>query len=82
MNPKIDKLTKEIEKAREKLAEWQARLRDLERQKTEAENTEYVAIVRSLNISPQELAEFVRSRQANPVRDYVPRTKEDTENEE
>ena len=82
MNPKIDKLTKEIEKAREKLAEWQARLRDLERQQTEAENTEYVAIVRSLNISPQELAEFIRSRQVDPARDYVPRTKEDADNEE
>ena len=82
MNPKIEKLTKEIEKTREKIAELQDRLRDLERQKTEAENTEYVAIIRSLNLSPQELAAFVRSRQADPVREYTPQKQEDAGNEE
>lgn len=82
MNPKIEKLTKEIEKTREKIAELQDRLRDLERQKTEAENTEYVAIIRSLNLSPQELTAFVRSRQANPARDYTPQKQEDAGNEE
>ena len=82
MNPKIDKLTKEIEKTREKIAELQARLRDMERQKTEAENTDIVAIVRSLNLSPQELAAFVRSRQADPAREYTPQKQEDSGNEE
>lgn len=82
MNPKIDKLTKEIDKTREKIAELQARLRDMERQKTEAENTDIVAIVRSLNLSPQELAAFVQSRQADPVREYTPQKQEDSGNEE
>ena len=31
---KIDKLDKELEKAREKAAEWQAKIRELEKQKT------------------------------------------------
>ena len=30
---KIDKLDKELEKAREKAAEWQAKIRELEKQK-------------------------------------------------
>lgn len=60
MNPKIAKLEKEITKKREKVAEWQASIRDLERQKTELENTEYVAIIRSMNMTPQQLAEFMK----------------------
>lgn len=67
MNPKIEKLTKEIEKTRDKIAELQARQRDLEKQRTELENTDIVALVRSLNLSPQELAEFIKSRQAGPA---------------
>ena len=60
MNPKIEKMSKDIEKTREKIAEMQAKLRDLERQKTELENTEYVAIIRNLNMAPQQLAEFIK----------------------
>ena len=32
---KIDKLDKELKKAREKAAEWQAKIRELEKQKQE-----------------------------------------------
>ena len=54
MNPKIEKLEKEIDKTKNKIAEMQARLRDLEKQKTELENTDYVAIARSFSLtSPQ-----------------------------
>ena len=51
MNPKIEKLEKEIDKTKNKIAEMQARLRDLEKQKTELENTDYVAIARSFHRS-------------------------------
>ena len=37
---KIDKLDKELEKAREKAAEWQAKIRELEKQKQEEENSQ------------------------------------------
>ena len=43
MNPKIEKLAKDIEKTKAKIAEQQARLQDLEKQKTELENTDFVA---------------------------------------
>ena len=55
MNPKIEKLEKEIDKTKNKIAEMQARLRDLEKQKTELENTDYVAIARSFHLTPQQL---------------------------
>ena len=41
MNPKIEKLEKEIEKTKTKIAEMQAKLHKLEEQKTELENTDY-----------------------------------------
>ena len=69
MNPKIEKLEKEIGKTKTKIAELQARLRDLEKQKTELENTDYVAIARSFHLTPQQLAEFLKSQQAVPSGD-------------
>lgn len=63
MNPKIEKLAKDIEKAKAKIAEQQARLREMEKQKTELENTDFVAVARSYHLTPQELAEFLKTRQ-------------------
>ena len=63
MNPKIEKLAKEIEKTKTRIAEQQARLRDLEKQKTELENSDFVAVARSYRLTPQELAEFLKTRQ-------------------
>lgn len=63
MNPKIEKLAKDIEKTKTKIAEQQAKLRDLEKQKTELENTDFVAVARSYHLTPQELAEFLKTRQ-------------------
>lgn len=60
MNPKIEKLAKDIEKTKAKIAELQAKLRDLEKQKTELENTDFVAVARSYHLTPQELAEFLK----------------------
>lgn len=47
MNKKLSKILAEIEKAKEKLSEQQGKLRELERQKTELENTEMVELIRS-----------------------------------
>lgn len=56
---KIDKLDKELEKAREKAAEWQAKIRELEKQKQEEENSQIVQAVRSLKLTPDALAAFL-----------------------
>lgn len=69
MNPKIDRLEKEIEKTKGKIADMQDRLRDLEKQKTELENTDYVAVARSFKLTPQELAEFLKTRQMAPEKE-------------
>ena len=48
---KIERIEKEIQKTREKITEYQNKLRGLEAQKTEAENLQ---IVRSMRLTPQE----------------------------
>lgn len=58
---KVDRINAEINKIQEKISEQQTRLADLRRQKTEAENTEIVATIRSANISQQELIDFIHA---------------------
>ena len=52
---KSQKIQAEIEMVKAKINEQQARLRELERHKLEAENSEIVDIVRGLSISLEEL---------------------------
>ncbi len=52
---KIDKLKIELERAKKKSSEWQARVRDIEKQITDCENTEILQTVRSIAASPEEL---------------------------
>ena len=52
---KIDRIDREIQKTREKITEYQNKLKGLEAQKTEAENLQIVQLVRSMRVSPQEL---------------------------
>ena len=49
---KIERIDQEIAKTREKIAEQQEKLKDLEAQKTEAENLEIVQMVRALRMTP------------------------------
>ena len=77
MNPKIEKLAKDIEKTKAKIAEQQARLRDLEKQKTELENTDFVAVARSYHLTPQELAEFLKTRQMVSAQEPSPQEQEE-----
>lgn len=76
MNPKIGKLDKEIEKTKAKIADMQDKLRGLEEQKTELENTDYVAVARSFRLTPQELAEFLKTRQMAAEKENAPRGQE------
>ena len=54
-NNKIDRINKQIAKTREKITEYQNKLKGLEAQKTEAENLEIVQLVRAMRMTPQEL---------------------------
>ena len=53
---KIERIDQEIAKIREKIVEQQEKLKDLEAQKTEAENLEIVQMVRALRMTPAQLS--------------------------
>jgi hypothetical protein len=55
MNPKLDRTAREIERAKGRIAELQALLPGLEKQKTDLENTEIVRLIRSANIDLRDL---------------------------
>lgn len=77
MNQKIEKVEKEITKTKNKIAELQAKLRDLEKQKIELENTDYVAVARSFHLTPEELAEFLKTRQVPSTGKDLPKGQEE-----
>ena len=56
MATKIERIDREITKTREKIAEYQEKLKSLEAQKTEAENLEIVQMVRALRMTPAQLS--------------------------
>ena len=61
MNTKLSKLQMEIDKIKLKITEHQSKLRELEQQKTEIENTEIVELVRSLKMNTSELSTFLKA---------------------
>lgn len=53
---KIERIDQEITKVREKITEYQEKLKVLEAQKTQAENLEIVQMVRALRMTPAQLS--------------------------
>ena len=60
MNPKIRKIDEETAKNNEKIAKLQERNRELAQQRTELENTDIIGIVRSMGLTPDQLAALIR----------------------
>ena len=61
MNAKIERVSRDIQKTKEKISEFQTRLRELEKQKMELENIEIVDAVRGMDISLADLAALLKS---------------------
>ncbi|HAP9748544.1 TPA: DUF4315 family protein [Enterococcus faecium] len=61
MVTKLDRIEKDIQKTKSKIAEFQKQLRELETQKTEQENLQIIQLVRGMNMKPEEFAAFLRS---------------------
>ena len=62
-NPR-PKLREEMKKNQAKIAELQARNRELQKKIRESENTDILGLIRAVNMTPEELAEFLK--QAKP----------------
>ena len=61
MNPKIKKIDKEYEKNAAKIAELQARQKELETQRLELENLDIIGLVRSVGLTPDQLAAILQA---------------------
>ena len=60
MGAKLEKLGAELAKARKKKAEWDSRVKDLERRYREEENSEIHEMVHAANLNPEQLSELLR----------------------
>ena len=81
-NSKINRIDKEMQKTREKIAEYQNKLKELQAQKTEAENLQIVQMVRSMRLTPQELSQLLKSDPIPGIAAYTPEEeKEDFDDE-
>ena len=65
MNPKLQKVNREIERAKEKIAELQALLPTLEATRTKLENAEVIKVFRSADVAPDEFTAFIAAYRAN-----------------
>lgn len=61
MNPKIKKIDSEYEKNAAKITELQARQRELEKQRMELENLDIIGLVRSMGLTPDQLAALIQA---------------------
>lgn len=62
---KLERIIAEIEKTKETISKQQAKLRELEAQKTEVENLQIVQMVRALRMTPAELSTFLQGKPDN-----------------
>lgn len=67
MNAKIKKIDTEYEKNAAKITELQARQKELEKQRTEYENLDIIGLVRSMGVTPEELAAIMQAARQNPA---------------
>ena len=67
MNAKIKKINAEYEKNAAKIADLQARQKELDKQRTELEKLDIVGMVRSRGMTPEELAALLEASKTGQV---------------
>ena len=82
MGIKLEKIGADLEKARKKRAEWDAKVKDLERRYREEENTEIHGMVHAANLTPEQLAELIRKSAAFMPQVMAAEVKEDGQYDE
>ena len=84
MGAKLERLGAELAKARKKKAEWDSRVKDLERRYREEEDSEIQEMVHAANLNPEQLSELLRMFAADmaPKLDTInTMNEEETQNE-
>ena len=77
MGVKLEKIRVDLDKARKKRAEWDAKVKELERRYREEENTEIHEMVHAANLTPEQLAELLRKSATSMPQVTIDETKED-----
>ena len=67
MGAKLDRIGADLEKARRKRGEGDAKVKDLERRYREEENSEIHELVHAANLTPDQLSELLRMFAADMV---------------
>ena len=67
LNPKIDKLARDIEKTEKKIADLQKKLELFREEKTRLENEDYGDIGRDFHLHPEGAAEFLKAHRAGTL---------------
>ena len=60
MYEKLDKLRTDLKRAKQKKMEMEAKIRSLEQKLQEAEDTQILAEVKQMNLTPEQLAQFLQ----------------------
>ena len=82
MSKKKQKVILDIKKTKEKISVLQSKLRELERQKIELENTEIVELVRSTKMNTSELSEFLKAYREKGDASFLIERQEEISHEE
>jgi type III secretory pathway component EscR len=82
MSKKKEKVILDIEKTKEKISVLQNKLRELEQQKTEIENTEIVELVRNTKMDTSELSEFLKAYREKSDASFFMQKQEEIDYEE
>ena len=67
MGAKLERIGADLEKARKKRTELEAKVKDLERRYKEEENAEIHDMVHAANLNPEQLSELLRMFAADMV---------------
>lgn len=84
MNAKVERINDEIKRVKVKINDYQNRLKDLEKQKIDAENAEIVMLVRGIDIAPGDLRKALEilQKQTNNAPSVNDGRKEENDNAE
>ncbi len=85
MFERLEKIGQDLRKARQKKAEWEAKVKELERRYREEENTQIHDMVHAANLTPEQLAEIIRMAKdgvPTPIKENECEKTEDTDYEE
>lgn len=60
MFERLEKIGQDLERAKKKRTEWEAKVKELERRYREEENTQIHGMVHAANLTPEQLAELIK----------------------